>query len=171
MSTCSTGAHCLGDRAFFKHPVFWCLASCLIRYGSTSRAPMTIGGSRCACQKRRVRESKPCRRHWSFFTLKKSGIPLRPGHRRGRFPSDGSTACARFSRRAPIADFVWVWSAHARPERELMRRFLSSSHEHSGTALPDCGTSCPFWVIGLRRGGFGGGCENCSAPRPGPRCG
>src|ERR671930_99376 len=71
---------------------------------------MTIGGSRCASQKRRGRESKPCRRHWSFFTLKKSGIPLRPGHRRGRFPSGGSTACARFSRRAPTADFVWVAS-------------------------------------------------------------
>src|SRR5919197_4267946 len=119
---------------------------------------MTIGGSRCASQKRRGRESKPCRSHWSFFTLKKSGIPLRPGHRRGRFPSDGSTACARFSRRAPTADFVWVSSAYAPPGREHIWRFPSSSPEHSGTALPDCGTSCPFWVIGSRRGGFGGGC-------------
>ena len=38
---------------------------------------MTIGSSSYACRNRQGRESKPCRRCWSFFISKSSGLPLR----------------------------------------------------------------------------------------------
>src|SRR6516162_8418849 len=163
MNTCSIGAHFSGHVALSKHPVFCCRADCLTRYGSTLRALMTIGSSCYACRNRQGRESKPCRRYWSFFISKKSGLPIRVGRRRGRVLSNGSTACDRSSPGVPIAAFVWAPSALARPRRERTRRFLNSSIGHSGTALPARGTSFLFWLIGSRLKGFEGSCAASSA--------
>src|SRR6516165_11633303 len=148
MNTCSIGAHLSGHVALSKHPVFCCRANCLTRYGSTLRALMTIGSSCYACQNRQGRESKPCRRYWSFFISKKSGLILLLGRGRGRVLSDGSTACNRSSPGVPIAASVWVSSELAPLRREPGWLFLNSFTGRSGTVPLDCGMSCLFWLIG-----------------------
>ena len=124
---------------------------------------MTIGSSCYACRNKHRQESKPYRRCWSFCMSKRSGLPIRLGRGHGRVLSDGSRIYDRSSPDVPIAAFVSVLSDLARPERGATRRFRPSSTGRSGTARPEYGTSCVFWLIGSHPEGSGGSCEACSA--------
>src|SRR5262245_11814820 len=150
MNTCSIGAHLSGHVALSKHPVICCPAGFLIRYGSTLRALMTIGSSCYACRNRQERESKPCRRYWSFFISKKSGLPIRVGRRRGRALSNGSTACNRSSPGVPIAAFVLVPSGSRAAQEGAYTVFPELLHRAFRNGSPSPWDVLPFlayWPI------------------------
>src|SRR6516164_9256922 len=141
----------LGGWGFIQTSSYLLPAGCLIMYGSTSRALMTIGSSHCACRNRQKRASTPFRKCWSFFISRRSGCPLRPGRRHGRLLSDGSRAYDRSSPGVPIAVSVWVSSALGRPGKEPTRRFPNCSTAHFGTALPNGGCCEVCYTVGWVR--------------------
>jgi len=141
----------LGGWGFIQTSSYLLPAGCLIMYGSTSRALMTIGSSHCACRNGRKRASTPFRKCWSFFISRRSGCPLRPGRRHGRLLSDGSRAYDRSSPGVPIAVSVWVSSALGRPGKEPTRRFPNCSTAHFGTALPNGGCCEVCYTVGWVR--------------------